>query len=223
MALEQLKQIKGLLEGSAEAGKLRLDKKDRTTLARERDRMARNLHKKLGILQEIMKHPTIGGKLNLGTNVEMVNWSLMPQSVAKCFRPEFDYQPEEITQFYAQSSDLNAGEERFVGIHLDRNGLWWSYVQAGSIVRRKNGRLSRLECMGGTYISCYASQAQPKAAREAMGEIHHSLSLDSSGREPEGGELQFIIIDINELRLGEDILNFVMGEIQNRMQISQSR
>ena len=29
MALEQLKQIKGLLEGSAEAGKLRLDKKDR--------------------------------------------------------------------------------------------------------------------------------------------------------------------------------------------------
>ena len=104
MALEQLKQIKGLLEGSAEAGKLRLDKKDRTTLARERDKMARNLHKKLEILQEIMKHPTIGGKLNLGTNVEMVNWSLMPQSVAKCFRPEFDYQPEEITQFYAQSS-----------------------------------------------------------------------------------------------------------------------
>ena len=223
MALEQLKQIKGLLEGSAEPGKLRLRRKDRIALARERDRMARDLHKKLGLLQEIMKHPTIGGKLNLGTNVETVNWSLMPESVAKCFRPEFDYQPEEITQFYAQSSDMSAGEERFVGIYLDRNGSWWSHVQAGSIVRRKNGRLSRLDCMGYAYIECNASQAQPQAAREAMGGIKHSLSLHSSGREPEGEELGFIISDINKLRLGEDILSFVMAGIQNRIQTPQSR
>ena len=223
MALEQLRHLKGLLDGSlgVEAGKIRMGKKDRILLARRRDRMAMNLHKELGILQKIMKHETIGGKLNLGTKVEEVNWALMPESVAKCFKPEFDYQPEEITEFYVEYSDHGAEGERSVGIHLSRNRLWWSYVQAGSLVRRKGGPLSGLECMGSAYMSCRASEAQPKAAREAMSELNQSLWLDSSGRSPEGKELPYIINDINEFRLGEDILNFVMAEIQNRIQSSQ--
>ena len=222
MSLEQLRHLKALLKnpmsGRAEAGKS-LSKKDRAAMARKRDKMAVALHTELDILREIMEHETVGGKLNLGTKVEEVNWALMPESVARCFRPEFDYQPEEITEFSAEYSDRGVDGQRSIEIRGSRNGQWWSYVEVGSIVRRKAGLLSGLECMGSAFIDCYAPQAQPKAAREAMRELDESLWLDASGRRiEEKSQLPFIVNDINELRLGEDLLNFVMAEIQNRIQ-----
>lgn len=207
MSIEQLKHIKDLLDETpgpvSPSVREKITRKlDETKLKREVRMKAKDLHNRLESFHEIMGHPKIENRLNLGTSFEEIDWDKMPERIAACFKPEFDYQPEEIRGFYISSEDdIASSGGRSLKITLERNGRWWNYVSSGAIVRK--------DYHGGmVYIHCSAGHGQSKLARESMEQLNESLW----NRELEGKQ-NFLMHDINELELCEEMLKFATAEL----------
>ena len=76
----------------------RLSKKETGKINKDIKKRAKKLHgniRELGLF--VNEH--FNGVIDLGTDVESINWSEIPPEIASCFRPEFSYQPEDITSF----------------------------------------------------------------------------------------------------------------------------
>lgn len=207
MSIEQLGHIKGLLDETFESesspvrGKI-VRKLDEVKLRKEVRVKAKDLHNRLELFHEIMGHQKIGNRLNLGTSFEEINWGEMPGRIAACFKPEFDYQPEEIRGFYISSADdIASSGGRSLKITLERDGRWWSYISSGAIVRKGYHG-------GVVYAHCSAGHGQPKLARESMKQLKESLW----NRELERKQ-NFLMHDINELELCEEMLKFATAEL----------
>jgi hypothetical protein len=160
----------------------------------------KDLQRKLEVIDEVMIHPIINNRLNLGSSVEEVNWDLIPERLVACFKPEFEYRPEEITGLYISSEESVALDgERSLKITLERNGEWWSYVSAGAIVRN--------DFHGGTtFARCSAEHDQPKLAREAMKALKDFMCEEES----------LTMNDINELEFCNEMLKFATTELERQ-------
>ena len=185
-------------------------KPDKGELTREKNSKARNLHRRLDLFHRLMTHEKIGNnRINLGTNPETIDWETMPPEVAAYFQPEFDYQPEDITDFFITSKDYrHFNGELSILISLCRRDQWWSYVSAGVKVRRDY----RGEA---TYVGCLAPSAQPKAAREARESLERSLWGDALGSDDQ--ELPFLFHALNGLQLADAVLGFATTQLERQL------
>lgn len=170
-------------------------------LQKDKNKLAKDLKNRFTELGEILESKRFGGKLDLGVNLDEISWKSMPEELVNIFKPEFAFQPEEITSFRIEPKNVNPGEVG-ISINLKRNKCPWSHVIVGAIVRD--------DYVGGsTFISCQSDVSQVKAAREAMKSLDDSLW----GRNPSQ-----LVHSYNELVFGEKVLNFVVGEVKRRIQ-----
>jgi len=206
MSVEDISRIRDLLQRRKSEAPAEMSKAERKRVVKEVRQKAEDLHSCLGMLHEVL---TEGFKnhLPLGEDPEQINWELMPRMIANCFRPEFDFQPEDITAFYISVRDDSTTGNRQVGLRLDRENRWWSCLDLGTIVRKDySGGLS--------HIHCLAPIGQKREAREAMKELDSSLwgeeSKDTRGR--------MLKRDVRELGLLEEFLGFVVGEMERQIE-----
>jgi hypothetical protein len=163
------------------------------------------LHSELGSLSEILNYPEIGGKLDLGTDPDQISWDKMPEGLAGCFRPEFDFQPDEISGFSVRSSEDSSTGSRGLDFRMERNKFPWSSVTVDVYNRRdyKSGSVD---------AHCQSKHGQVKKARDAMDELEDRMwhagseNVDSSFR-----------YGINSLNYVNDIMNYVGFEISKRL------
>jgi len=206
MSLAELKDLKRRVAGErssltkteviSEAGPV-----DVRQLRKDNDELAIDLKNRFTELGEIIKSKRFGGELDLGVNPDEINWKSMPGDLVNIFKPEFAFQPEEITSFCIKPTTASP---EGVGIRIDlkRNKSYWSHVLVEAIVRKDY-------VAGSSYISCESDISQVKAAREAMQFLNDSLW----GRNPSQ-----LVRSYNELVFGEKVLNFVVGEVKRRIQ-----
>jgi len=186
-----------------------MPKIDKAAFLKEIKSNAPRLYSRIQKLHDLLQHESFGGKIDLGTDPRKIDWDAMPPEVAACFKPEFKYQPKDITSFTI-STELDATTGNSIKIDLKRQDSWWSQVHVGAIVRK--------DMIGGTsYIGCQAKEAQPKAAREAMAQLGAQLWQHGLTEGSEDKELPFIVKDVNELRLTEAVLVFAVGQLENRI------
>jgi len=155
--------------------------------------------------------PPFYGELDLGTDVKLVNWEVMPESVRRCFEPEFGFQPENITGFKLVSNEKVASNGgHYIKIEMERNRMWWSYLSAGLIIRRGETYYAPA-----VYARCIASEKQVKEAREAMEELNFWPRAATSNE-------RSLLRHETELRITYDLLAFVETEFgkQKRLLIS---
>lgn len=149
------------------------------------------------------------GVIELSIDSDLIHWMHMSERLQQAFKPEFTFQPEEITSFTIScSGKIAPNDERQINIDLKRNGEPWSHIQAGAIVRETY--------VGPTLnVGSEAPNAQVKAAR---------LGLEALEAWPEasggGGEAAFLKQQ-QELSILQDVLNFAVTELESRMPIAK--
>ena len=198
MVNERIKNIKDTLHPPNREG--RWYRKRQRNKLNEINTSTNNLLDDIRALKDVVdKH--YKGTINLSTEVDSINWSGMPQEVASCFRPEFDYQPEEITSFSVVFHSNSNGCE-LIGINLTRNGKTWSEIGAGACYQ------------GGQYTTilksrCIAPQAQKRSARRAM----KSLEFPTRPNEIHP-EVDSMVQTQYKLDISSAILGFTINEIE---------
>lgn len=181
-------------------------------LRRDNEKLAKDLNSRFTELGEIIKSKRFGGKLDLGVNPDEVSWESMPEELVSIFKPEFAFQPEEITSFCIEPKLVSPGRVG-ISIDLERNRSPWSYVTVEAIVRKDY-------VAGSSYVSCQSDISQVKAAREAMKSLNDSLWGRNPIKETKVSDQSRSLLthSYNELVFGEKVLNFVVGEVKRRIQ-----
>ena len=177
-------------------------KLDKKGMQKEINSKARKLHERIKELHTLLQHPWIGGKIDLGTDPAKINWDAMPKEIAACFRPEFAYQPGDITAFTI-STELDATTGNTIKIDLKRLVLWWSQVYVGAIVRKDY-------ISGTSSILCHSKEGQPRAAREAMEQLNAGLWRHDLTQESNDRQLPQLVHGVNDLRLTQRVFDFAM-------------
>lgn len=205
--LESLRRLLTRVPKSEKRESVELSKPEVRNLKTEVIDKAKDLHTRLGMFHDLLTGH-FEGRVDLGTDVESINWDAMPQGVAACFKPEFSYQPDEITAFFISSKDNRRSNGRIgTRISLERINKSWSEIQSGAIARERDGYHS-----GVTFISCKAPQAQPKEAREAM------KSLDDALRRRDLNIKDSALMrSLEELNFTESVLEFATSELERHM------
>jgi hypothetical protein len=186
-----------------DAAKLKKD------LSNEINKKSNDLHRRIERFHTILSNKFFEGYVNLGTDSEKIDWESMPKAVADCFKPEFLFQPSEITKFRITTKDeRQSNGEMGISMQLDRNGQWWSYVHVGAIVRDdyKSGTL---------YASCSASHGQVTEAREGMSALESSMWGDT--QEYKDQHLPHLIHGKNALDLTESVLQFAATQAEKQV------
>lgn len=209
MTLEQLTDIEERLLGEPQ---IQLSNKEIKKLKGQVKENALDLHSRLGLFREILTKDRFNNRLNLGTDVESINWDAMPEDIANCFKPEFDYQPKEITDFYITTYDTNAGGLD-IRLQLDRNDIWWSTISAGSVVQNMGNIIGGNYYSGDVFLHCYARHAQLKEAREAMDLLNESL-WEKDQRHINSKNMYH---SLESLQIAESILEFSTAEIRRQV------
>jgi len=144
------------------------------------------------------------GVIELGTKEDEINWGNMSEGLRQAFQPEFTFQPEEITSFKISCSGKTGGNgERNIVIDLQRNGMPWSYVHAGAIVRDNYVAPS-------IYANSQTPIAQVKAARMGLEALKPGYKNCQEKRESQ------LLHDQEELSILKDVLNFAVTELESR-------
>lgn len=215
MSLAELKEIQKTVKSRLNERKA--SKMDIRQLRGENTESAKGLKKKIGKLGEILNSEMFEGRFDLGVDPEKIDWEQMPEPVRDIFQPEFSFQPEDITDF-----KITIGKEGYPGsadldISLYRMNRPWIYVAAHSIVRRRPDHAS-----GSISVSCQHSPSQVREGRVAMQALEKSFYVDDESLEKlvkdgdfkEAGQL---VRSIRSLVLGGEILNFVVGQVDKRV------
>lgn len=189
---------------------------DVNKLSREIHTVAPDLFQRLQKFQELLKHKAVGGRIDLGADVETIPWESMPKELAACFKPEFGYQPEEITGFGITVEGVTSNGAMSLNIDMQRNGRWWSYVRVGAIVREDY-------VSGSAYISCQSDQAQPKGARESMRKLNESLWRNDLTGKSDDKRLPQFVHGVLTLRFVDSVLKFAVGELERQVQVRKPR
>lgn len=182
-------------------------------LKHEIRRKSNDLHKRIERFHKILSGKFFEGHVDLGTDPEKIDWESMPKAVADCFKPEFSFQPSEITKFRITTKDnRQSNGEMEIAMQLERNGQWWSYVNVGAIVRDdyKSGTL---------FAHCSAAHGQVTEAREAM----ESLESSMWGRDQkfEDQQLSHLLHGKNTLDVTESVLQFAAVQAEKQATAEQ--
>lgn len=146
------------------------------------------------------------GVIELSTNKDQIVWGNMSKRLEQAFKPEFTFQPEEITSFTIScSGKIESNGERHINIDLERNNEPWSYVHAGAILREN--------CTAPTLdVGSQAPNAQVRAAR---------LGLEALEAMPvakiEEGELSHLLNRQQDLSVLKDAISFAIAELESKM------
>ncbi len=181
-----------------------LSRKETRKIEKGIKKRAKKLHKNISALRELVKEH-FDGTIDLETDVERINWSEMPPEIAACFRPEFDYQPEDITSFKITFRSGTTGGEA-IEIRLKRLDSWWAKVGTG-VYYRKDYHSDNLRA------SCEASQAQIRPAREAMKNLNHYIWDDETIHVDDKSLLKTQY----GLQISEAFFEFTIGEIKRQV------
>lgn len=216
MSLAELNSIKETIKvrlNERRAGMMGIRK-----LRRENTQSAKDLKTRIGALGEILGSEIFEGRLELGVNPKEIDWIQMPEPVKNIFKPEFSYQPEDITDF-----GITTGRDGCLGsadlrISLYRREMPWIYIVANAIVRPKYASSS-------VSVICQHSPSQIKEGREAIQVLEKSLFVDNDEierlvRSEDGEEAGQLIRSLKSLELGGEILNFVAGQVRKRINSS---
>lgn len=149
---------------------------------------------------KILGNEPFNGRLELPTNPEEINWQHMGEALTACFKPEFEFQPEDITGFRLKYIDEPHISEKALEIALDRNGMWWSTVKIGMIVRK--------DWISPTiYAGCIAGPGQVKAAREGLERIKPDYTKRDWQR------------DLHTLEIFDQLFDFATRELQSQIHL----
>ena len=179
----------------------------RARLQREVEKRVISLHFRIGSLKEILDE-SFEGRLDLGTDPERIRWDQMPEKIAACFQPEFERQPEDITEFSISIRELElyaAASTRQVRLMLGQGDHWQRLVNLGVTTRP--------DYHGGPYfVYCSISHGQQKEAREA-GFNKFTWGSKLTG-DRERNELKS---RIRGLDLTDAFLEFTVGEMERQV------
>lgn len=179
-------------------------------LRAENKKLAKDLNKRFTEIEGILNSEEFGGKIDLGLDASEIKWENMPEEIENIFRPEFTFQPEDITSFSimpSRSGDKEAG----VRIALDRGEGWWNYISISAIARKDY-------YSGSSFIHCKADIAQVKESREARKLLNDSLwNKDNVPNDKSNIETRLLIHGNNQLVFSEKVLEFVIKEIKDRI------
>jgi len=169
---------------------------------RELKREVRRLHGAIEKVGKILAVSGLEGKVSLGTDVEEIRWDLMGANTAGYFRPEFEFQPEDITDFYIKYETGQQGGYHGLVIRLKRNDRHWSTISANAFNRKSDNYISP-----STHISCQAPQAQVAAARHVReGLCSHPINKE--------GKADSFAKKINELGLVTEVASFTIASLE---------
>jgi len=144
------------------------------------------------------------GVIELSTKEDEIVWGNMSKRLEQAFKPEFTFQPEEITGFKMTCSGKTGGNgERKIGIELERNGMPWSYIHAGAIVRDDYVAPS-------IYANSQTPIAQVKAARMGLEALKPGYKDCQEKKESE------LLHNQEELSILKEVLNFAVSELELR-------
>ncbi|MFH0840929.1 MAG: hypothetical protein V1865_03060 [bacterium] len=173
----------------------------------EEKSLAIDLHAQLKKFQELLGDERFKGKLELGNPQSESRWNVtMPEEVAACFKPEFSFQADEITEVSLRIDDsnkINGG----LSLHLElkRNNQSWIVASFGALTRNN--------CHCGTnYLDCLAPQAQMSEGRKAIENLQ--AKLRGSVKENYGN------YSLNCLRLTDRMLDFAVKETVRQLKQS---
>jgi hypothetical protein len=169
---------------------------------RELEREVKRLHGVIKDTGEILAVPGLDGKLSLGTDVEEIRWDLMGANIAGYFRPEFEFQPEDITDFYIKYKSGQEGGQQGLEICLDRMGSWWSYIIAEAYNRKDDGYISP-----SITILCSSDHGQIAAARR----VREDLDDYPTRR---GGQIDTFLKEIKNLGLVTEVVSFTIASLE---------
>lgn len=206
MVLERLVALKSLLIEQPEDQEPNLTKSEHKRQKKEVQSRVKYNFDLLINFGEILEHPSFNGKLDLGTDVETINWQAMPESMKNCFLPEFDYQPEKITSFtLACKNEVSNNGERQIQISLNRKNQWWSIIYAGMYNRKDYIAPS-------VNASCKASIVQVEEAEEAMDFINLRSEAPTSNE-------RILERNQHELEMFVGIFNFAVSELERQREL----
>lgn len=161
----------------------------------------KRLHRTIKDIGEILATSGLEDGLNLGTDVETIRWDLMGRNLAGVFKPEFEFQPEDITRFSIVPSTGQDGGYHGLKISLERRGRWWSYISAEAYNRKSDGYTSP-----SISIHCHAKEAQVAAARQTVEQLKAWPQADIEDE-------KLLLKDIKNLGLLTEVVNFTLAQL----------
>ena len=180
--------------------------KTKAELQTEHDRLANELYTSLVKFHSLLSNSEVGGKIDLGTNPKKIDWRNMSHAQAQCFKPEFTFQPEEITGFYISTSDNRL--IMCIELSLERQSEAWSYIVA-SVMARSEYKAGCIE------VDCVAGNGQITSAREAMKIMREGLRGATTSTDAQ--DLRNLVYSSNSLKEGQMLLEFAVGTLEKQL------